>query len=95
MASARQRHGSLSDLPFEELRRCRAEARREAELARMRSRQAGRVPSEEVARLDAAARALTDELIARYAADLSLVDSLLIPAYPAKVTTASGQGARR
>ena len=37
------------------------------------------------ARLCTVKTALTDELIARYAADLSLVDALLAPPYPAKV----------
>jgi hypothetical protein len=76
---------------MDELRSCRAAARRAAELARMRAKQGSAESAEEVARLDAQATALTGELIARYAADLSLVDSLLEPAYPAKVTANSAR----
>jgi hypothetical protein len=53
----------------------------------MRARRGATDSADELARLDAEVGALTDELIARYAADLSLVDSLLEPAYPAKVTS--------
>jgi hypothetical protein len=80
----------LTSLTLDDLRSQRAQARRTAELARLRARQGGEPPAHEVARLDAVVRALTDELITRYAADLTLVDSLLAPAYPAKVTSAAG-----
>lgn len=76
----------LAGLDLEDLRLRRSLARRTAELARLRARQGGEPGPEEVARLDALVTALTDELIARYAADLSLVDALLDPPYPAKVT---------
>ena len=79
----------LSGLGLEDLRMRRSLARRTAELARLRARQGGEPGPEEVARLDALVVALTDELIARYAADLSLVDALLDPAYPAGVTTST------
>lgn len=83
----------LASLDFDDLRARRTVARRTAELARLRARQGGEPGPDEVARLDALVTALTDELIARYAADLSLVDSLLGPPYPAKVP--SGAEVRR
>lgn len=79
----------IADLPMEELRALRAHVRRAAELARLRSRQAeesGQGTGQGVAELEAQVAALTDALIARYAADLSLVDSLLGDAYPAEGT---------
>jgi len=84
---------SLADLPLVELRSRRMLARRIAEVTQLRSRQAGAVPAGDLARAEAEASALTDELIARYAADLSLVDSLLEPACPPRVVTA-GRGDR-
>ncbi len=77
----------LSTLGLDELRARRADARRAAELAHLRAKQGGPSPAEPLATLDARVDALTEELIARYAADLTLVDSLLEPAYPAKVAT--------
>jgi hypothetical protein len=71
-------------LPLEELRTRRTQARRAAELARMRGRQPDRPESDELSRLEGVVVVLTEELIARYSGDLSLVDSLLSPAYPAR-----------
>ena len=73
----------LEALSIDDLRSRRMRVRRAAEVARLRARQGGSARAEHVDRLDADLRALTDELIARYAADLTLVDSLLDPAYPA------------
>ena len=81
-------------MPMDELRAVRARSRRAAELARLRTRQDAARPegqADDLRALEAQASALTDELIARYAADLSLVDSLLGEAYPAQVT---GKAAR-
>ena len=75
----------LGGLSMEELRARRATARRTAEIAHLRARQGGGADAAALAELDARVTALTDELIARYADDLMLVDSLLEPAYPAKV----------
>ena len=77
----------LDGLSMADLRAERMRARRTAELARLRSRQSGDGAADDLAGLDATVRVLTDELISRYAADLSLVDSLLDPAYPAGGTT--------
>ena len=58
-------------------------------MARLRSRQdAARIDGadDDLQALEAQVSVLTDELIARYAADLSLVDSLLGEPYPAQVT---------
>lgn len=79
----------LAAMPMEELRALRVRSRRAAELARLRSRQdAARVDGadDDLRGLEARVSVLTDELIARYAADLSLVDALLGEAYPAQVT---------
>lgn len=75
----------LASLDLDDLRARRTVARRTAELARLRARQGGEPGPDEVARLDSIVSALTDELIARYAANLDLVDALLGPPYPAKV----------
>jgi hypothetical protein len=75
----------LASLELDDLRARRTVARRTAELARLRARQGGEPGPDEVARLESVVTALTDELISRYAADLSLVDALLAPPYPAKV----------
>lgn len=79
----------VARLPIDELRAARARARRAAELARLRSRQAPDATQDaarKLADLEAQVRELTDELIARYSADLSLVDSLLGGPYPADGT---------
>lgn len=79
----------LAAMPMDELRAVRARSRRAAELVRLRTRQdAARKDGQddELRTLETQVSALTDELIARYAADLSLVDSLLGEAYPAQVT---------
>lgn len=73
----------VDGLSLEDLRARRMRARRLAELARLRARQGGEAAVEQVALLDAEVRTLTDALIDRYAEDLTLVDSLLDPAYPA------------
>jgi hypothetical protein len=70
---------------MEDLRARRAAARRAAEIAHLRARQGGGADADTLAGLDATVADLTDELIARYAEDLSLVDSLLEAAYPARV----------
>ncbi len=88
MAAAPRDDVDLAILDLAELRRQRVLARRRAELARLRSRQGG--PTDGLAESDAELTALTDELIQRYRADLTLVDSLLDPAYPAKVNGAVG-----
>lgn len=77
----------LASLDLDELRARRRVARRAAELARLRARQGGEPGPDEVARLDSIVSDLTDELISRYAGDLTLVDSLLGPPYPAKGST--------
>ena len=84
----------VADLPLDELQSMRMRARRALELARLRTRQSGPATAgdsdgagtADLAGLETQVTALTDELIARYAADLSLVDSLLGEAYPAQVT---------
>lgn len=84
----------LAAMSMDELRAVRSRSRRAAELARLRTRQdAARAEeqADDLRALEARVSALTDELIARYAADLSLVDSLLGEAYPAQVT---GKAAR-
>lgn len=80
---------ALEGLPLDELRARRTRARRAAELARLRSRQSASVDeaaAQQATDWEAEAGALTDALIARYAADLSLVDSLLEEPYPAQGT---------
>lgn len=76
------RSRSLGDLALTSLRAERSRCRQELELARLRSRQEGGPSPDDIAALRAQAEDLTDELIRRYAADLTLVDSLLEPAYP-------------
>ena len=83
-------NGNVAPLPalgMDELRALRADARRNAELAHLRAKQGGPSSADTLAALDAWVDEFTEELIARYAADLTLVDSLLEPAYPAKVAT--------
>jgi hypothetical protein len=82
---------ALSELTMADLRARRADARRGAELAHLRARQGGPSDAGSLAALDDGVEALTDELIARYAADLGLVDSLLEPAYPANVSNAAAR----
>lgn len=70
----------------EDLRRVRArraEMRRSVELRRLRAQQGG--PSEGLADAESELTRLTEELIGMYRADLSLVDSVLDPTYPATV----------
>ena len=77
---------SLERMPLEDLRACRTSARRAVELMKLRARQGGQGDPHDLELLVRKVDELTEELIARYAADLSLVDSLLAPAYPANVT---------
>ena len=77
----------LASLSMGDLRSARARARRALELAQLRSRQVDG-GAEQIAALTERVRALSDELIRRYADDLSLVDSLLDPPYPHGVGTA-------
>jgi hypothetical protein len=79
----------LNQLALADLRSERIRCRRSLELARLRSRQDGVPSAGELDDLRARADALTEELIRRYAADLSLVDSLLEAAYPHDVGSAS------
>lgn len=74
----------LSGMPLAELREERMAARRALELAQLRMRQTADSPQEELEELRARVAVLTEELIARYAADLSRVDSLLDPPAPRK-----------
>jgi len=71
----------LSHLSFDDLRTSRSEARHELEVAMLRGR-SDRVRSEDggrvIEQLRELVRELTRELIARYAADLDLVDELLV-----------------
>ena len=84
---------SVEALSLDDLRHQRISARRAAEFEHLRARQGDGTTAPELARLDARVRELTDELIRRYAADLSLVDSLLDRAYPADGTR-DGRGGR-
>ena len=61
----------------------RAAVRRAVQLARIRAQQGG--PADGLAEGEAELAALTGELIEIYRADITLVDSLLDPAYPADV----------
>jgi hypothetical protein len=74
-------------LTISALRVARSSARRELEVAQMRARQHAPDAPDTVAALRARVDVLTEELITRYREDLGLVDSLLDPAYPAKVTS--------
>ena len=78
----------LSQLSLADLRSERIRCRRSLELARLRSRQEGGPSPGDIGDLRARADALTEELIRRYAADLSLVDYLLEAAYPHDVGSA-------
>jgi hypothetical protein len=64
-------------LSLDVLRANRTTARRQLELARMRVRLDNPAAVEELDQLRSVVEALTEELIRRYAADLSLVDNLL------------------
>jgi hypothetical protein len=83
------------DVPMAVLRAERANARRELELTQMRARQRDGQAEEALRPLRDRVHELTEELIARYRADLSLVDSLLESPYPARVTGASSASAAR
>jgi hypothetical protein len=83
------------DVPLAVLRAERANARRELELAQMRARQRDGQAQEALRPLRDRVHQLTEELIARYSADLTLVDSLLESSYPARVTGASSASAAR
>lgn len=76
----------LQGMTLDDLRSRRARIRRAAEVSRLRSRQGAGAGADAQVDLDAEATALTEELIARYSADLGLVDSLLLPPYPARDT---------
>lgn len=80
------RADELHVLELDELRSRRALVRRALELSRLRARQGADEGQGALAELDAESAALTEELITRYAADLALVDSLLLPPYPARDT---------
>jgi hypothetical protein len=77
-------------MAFPALRQERIRARGELELLRLRAERPSPHAAVEDA-LKARLRLLTDELVARYASDLGLVDSLLEPAYARKATASSGQ----
>lgn len=69
---------AVRSLSMDELRGQRREARRDLELAVMRERSDRQGADESMlTAMRERVRSLTDELIARYAADLGLVDSLL------------------
>lgn len=69
------------DLTMDELRCERRGSRRDLERALMRSRgERGAVEDAAVPMLRERVRLLTEELIARYSRDLTLVDELLVPA---------------
>jgi hypothetical protein len=74
---ARTTSPDLSAMPIERLRSERMEARRALELAHLRMRQEGGGGQALVDSLHRRVAGLTDELIRRYAADLTLVDGLL------------------
>lgn len=73
----------VESLTMSQLREARLRDRRALELAILRHRGSGEALPDDVAELRARVDAVTAELIRRYSADLSLVDSLLDPAYPA------------
>jgi hypothetical protein len=75
------------EVPLDRLRAARSAARRELEVVQMRARQRAADVPDTLSALRTRVDELTEELITRYQADLSLVDSLLDPAYPAKVTS--------
>jgi hypothetical protein len=68
-------------LSMAELRSLRVRAKRELELARMRSGPDDEKGQARIVDLRLDVNSLTDELIRRYAGDLTLVDSLLNGAY--------------
>ena len=75
----------VSAITLVELRAERTRCRRALELARLSSRQPDGPTADDLVVLRARIHALTEELISRYASDLSLVDSLLVAAYPHRV----------
>lgn len=77
----------LDVLSLDRLRADRTAARRDLELGQMRARQHDGIADSALSGLRERVSALTEELIARYAADLSLVDSLLDGSYPAEGTS--------
>lgn len=77
------------DVVLEELRAARVAARRELELAALRSRPGDPVDLDP---LRQRVRVLTEELISRYAGDLDLVDLLLGPEPPRAAASAAVNG---
>ncbi|MDO8308340.1 MAG: hypothetical protein Q7V58_08290 [Actinomycetota bacterium] len=77
------------DVILEELRASRLAARRELELATLRSRPDAPIDLDP---LRQRVRALTEELIRRYAGDLDLVDLLLGPEPPRAAASAAVNG---
>ena len=86
---------SLDAAPLNQLREDRTTARRDLELAQMRARQHDAVADGTLVRLRDLVAALTEELIRRYSADLSLVDSLLDGSYPADGTSTHARHAEQ
>ncbi len=86
---------ALDALPLAQLRADRTAARRDLEIAQMRARQHDGIADGALGRLRETVTALTEELIARYAADLSLVDSLLDGSYPAEGTSTHARHAEQ
>jgi hypothetical protein len=82
----------VAGLSLAGLRAERTACRRQLELLTLRSRRSEAREQEALAKVRAYVGLLTDELIARYAADLSLVDSLLEPAYSASVGPVARSG---
>ena len=74
---------------LEELRAARLAARRELELATLRSRPDAPIDLDPLRRR---VRSLTEELIRRYAGDLDLVDLLLGPEAPRTPASATVNG---
>jgi hypothetical protein len=88
---------SMAGLSLAEVRKRRTDARRQLELARMRAHTGDEAESAELTRLHDLVADLTEQLITRYAADLSLVDSLLGGAYARGATpdaASTGGGGR-
>jgi hypothetical protein len=86
---------SLVARPLDQLRTDRMTARRDLELAQMRARQHDGVAGGSLERLRDLVAALTEELIARYASDLSLVESLLDGSYAAGGTSTNARHAQQ
>jgi hypothetical protein len=81
VATMTQVPADLSIMPLSDLREARTRARRSLELARMRAHPEDSTAAERLEKLRLEVELLTEELIHRYAEDLSLVDSLLGGAY--------------